>query len=82
RHNQIEHLQKLIQSLKDVVGEPQLIIGCDCILRRIEAEELQQQAQMSRIFMENNVIGFESYGEQIHAMHVNQTISGVAIGTP
>ena len=28
----------------------------------------------------NNVIGFSTYGEQINAMHLNQTLSGVAFG--
>ena len=29
----------------------------------------------------NNVIGFATYGEQFNAMHVNQTFTGVAIGS-
>ncbi len=82
RGDQTSHLKELLESLRTVVGEPQLIIGCDCILRRIEADHLQQQEQMSALFMANNVIGFETYGEQFHAMHVNQTFSGVAIGAP
>ena len=27
------------------------------------------------------MIGFSTYGEQYHAMHINQTFTGVAIGT-
>ena len=37
---------------------------------------------MSEIFAENNVVGFSTYGEQFEAMHVNQTFTGVAIGSP
>jgi hypothetical protein len=29
----------------------------------------------------NNCIGFSSYGEQYHGFHVNQTFTGLAIGT-
>jgi hypothetical protein len=35
---------------------------------------------VGRIFAENKVIGFATYGEQYNAMHVNQTFTGVAIG--
>lgn len=82
RGNQVAHLQKLLKSLDEAIGKPQLIIGCDCILRRIEIDQQQRQHQMSRLFIDNNIIGFETYGEQIHAMHVNQTFSGIAIGAP
>ncbi len=82
RGDQMRHLQDLLASLENAVGKPQLIIGCDCILRRIEIDHLQLQQQMSQLFIDSNTIGFETYGEQIHAMHVNQTFSGVAIGAP
>jgi len=82
RGDQVAHLNELMDCLHRCIGKPQLIIGCDCLLRRIEIDHLHLENQMSRIFMENNVIGFETYGEQTHAMHVNQTFSGVAIGSP
>jgi len=82
RGDQVEHLKKLLASLEEAVSKPQLIVGCDCILRRIEVDYLHLEEQMSQLLMQYNVIGFETYGEQIHAMHVNQTFSGVAIGEP
>jgi hypothetical protein len=54
------------------------IIGCDCILRRIEAEQTQMTHELSAIMAENNVTGFSTYGEQIGPLHVNQTMTGVA----
>ena len=30
--------------------------------------------------MRNNTIGFSSYGEQFRGVHVNQTLTGCAIG--
>jgi hypothetical protein len=30
----------------------------------------------------NRVVGFSTYGEQINSMHVNQTMTGVAIFAP
>ena len=62
------------------IGEPQLTIGCDCIHRRIEVEEAQLNEGLSRLYQRYRVIGFNTYGEQRDAMHVNHTFSGVAIG--
>ena len=35
---------------------------------------------MSELYRRNNVVGFNTYGEQYRSMHVNQTLTGVAIG--
>ena len=61
-------------------GVPELVIGCDCILRKLESEQKGIKAQISELMTKNNVIGFATYGEQFNAMHVNQTFTGVAIG--
>lgn len=58
------------------------ILACDCILRRIEAQQKQQTRQMSQVLARHNVTGFSSYGEQFGAMHVNLTMTGVAIYAP
>lgn len=54
------------------------IIGCDCILRRIEAEQMQMTRELSDVLAKYNVTGFSTYGEQIGPLHVNQTMTGVA----
>lgn len=61
---------------------PANIIGCDCILRRIEAEQTQQARQVSDVLSAHNVTGFSTYGEQIGPLHVNHTMSGVAFYHP
>lgn len=78
----------LVQNLKDAfaginekIGTPELVLGCDCILRHLEIQRQGLNEPVSRIFRDNNVIGFATYGEQFNAMHVNQTFTGIAIGT-
>lgn len=61
---------------------PDAIIACDCILRRIEAEQKQMSRDVSSLLAEFGVIGFSTYGEQIGGMHVNQTMTGVALYAP
>lgn len=76
----VENLQALMTRLEAEVGPPDLVLGCDCILRRLEIEQRQLIQPMSDIMRRNNAIGFNAYGEQYSAMHVNQTLTGVAIG--
>ena len=75
-----EDLQQLFSQLRSRLGEPQLVIGYDCIFRRLEIEHHGQVDQVSRILEANRVIGFSTYGEQFDGMHLNQTFTGVAIG--
>jgi hypothetical protein len=57
-------------------------LACDCILRKLEAQEKQKTRALSEILSQNNVVGFSTYGEQFNSMHVNQTLTGVAIYPP
>jgi hypothetical protein len=61
---------------------PEAIWACDCILRRLEAEEKQQVRALSEVMRRNRVVGFSTYGEQVNGLHVNQTMTGVAIFAP
>jgi hypothetical protein len=38
--------------------------------------------QISNVLKKHRVYGFSTYGEQFGAMHVNQTMTGVAIYAP
>jgi hypothetical protein len=61
------------------MGEPAIIIGCDCILRRLEMEEQQIDDKVGRLLAGSRVIGFSTYGEQYNSVHINQTFTGIAI---
>jgi hypothetical protein len=76
--NMVEHLSRKMGELS-VDGKPAHILGCDCILRRIEAEQNQMSRDLGDILSAHNVTGFSTYGEQIGPLHVNHTMSGVAI---
>ena len=52
----------------------------DIALRRLESEREGIKDEIGKIFVDNNVIGFATYGEQFNSMHVNQTFTGIAIG--
>ena len=74
--NMATHLQAKMEEIAQD-GPFSDIIGCDCILRRLEAEQTQTSHELSAIMAQNNVTGFSTYGEQIGPLHVNQTMTGV-----
>ncbi|HRY05678.1 MAG TPA: FIST N-terminal domain-containing protein [Hyphomicrobiaceae bacterium] len=71
-------LQRVEQSL----GRIDTVLGFDCILRRLDAENRQTRHQLADIYRRFNVVGFHTYGEQFNAMHLNQTLTGIAFGAP
>lgn len=77
----LEQLEVVFDGLAQRLGEPALVIGCDCFLRRLEIEACGELAAASRLLARGRVIGFNTYGEQHHGMHLNQTFTGVAIGS-
>jgi hypothetical protein len=79
--NMVTHLA---QGLADLCagGPPGAILATDCILRRMEAQEKQMTGAISDLLRQHGVRGFSTYGEQLNAMHVNQTMTGVALYPP
>ncbi|PSL20144.1 FIST N-terminal domain-containing protein [Shimia abyssi] len=77
----VAHLSRELDALADT-GAPDMILGCDCVLRRVEAEQKQLTGDISRLLAKHRVVGFSTYGEQVNSMHVNQTLTGVAIYPP
>jgi hypothetical protein len=77
----VANLQQAFDDVQAAIGPPQLVLGCDCILRRMETEREGIKERIGDIFARNNVVGFATYGEQFNSMHVNQTFTGIAIGS-
>jgi hypothetical protein len=79
--NMAEHLRQQMEALSHEEA-PAAILACDCLLRKVEAEQKQMISTLSAIMRQHNVVGFSTYGEQLNSMHVNQTMTGVAIYPP
>jgi hypothetical protein len=78
--DRIAGMEALFADIRAKIGEVDRIIGFDCVLNRIDAEQRQIARDVSQLYRRNAVVGFNTYGEQFHALHVNQTFSGLAIG--
>ena len=76
----VEVTRAELARLEAELGGVDLIIGFDCVLRRLDAEIRQKRRAISDLYKQYCVVGFETYGEQYRSMHLNQTFTGVAIG--
>jgi hypothetical protein len=76
----VKSLEDSFAEMRAAIGELQLVVGFDCILRRLEYSQAELLAGVERVFHDNNMVGFNSYGEQYNGVHINQTLTGVAIG--
>lgn len=77
----LDNLEEMLAGVSARLGTPSVIIACDCFLRRMELEALDHLDQASQLLRQAGVVGFNTYGEQHHGMHVNQTFTGVAFGS-
>ncbi len=76
----IKNIDQTFKEIQSSVGKPQLVLACDCILRNLELQRQGLKKEVEKIFQNNCVVGFSTYGEQFRGIHINQTITGLAIG--
>lgn len=70
------------RTLERLPRKPALVLGFDCILRRLALEQAGLQDQVAALHRRWNIRGFNTYGELHDGMHVNQTFVGMAFLPP
>jgi len=76
----VESTQAALRDVEGRLGSIDMILGFDCVLRRLDARNRQVFRDISELYRVNNVVGFGTYGEQYRSMHLNQTFTGIAFG--
>mgnify|MGYP000052944254 CR=1 FL=1 len=76
----VASLRKELERIEGQVGGAELILIFDCILRRTEFEQHGVDEEVGELLSTHRAVGFSTYGEQCDALHVNQTMVGVAFG--
>ena len=76
----VESTRNAFRAVGEKLGGADMILGFDCVLRRLDAQNRQVFRDISQLYRENNVVGFGTYGEQYRSMHLNQTFTGIAFG--
>ena len=58
-----------------------LVIGSNCILRALETETRKAHGPVGELFQKfsKHMIGFDTYGEQLDGLHINQTLVALAL---
>jgi len=79
---QAQSLTEGLEARMSALGRTALILGFDCVLRRIALEQAGLAGAVGRIYREHRVAGFNTYGEQHGGLHVNQTFVGLAFLEP
>ncbi len=77
----VANLEQALSEVRAEIGPPQLLLACDCILRKLEIAESGLGERVSEILRRNHAVGFSTYGEQFCGVHVNQTLTGIALGS-
>lgn len=72
-------LNTKLENITQRFGKSELVLACDCFLRRIEIEQKELSEQAKALYGKYNITGFNSYGEHINGIHLNQTFAGVFI---
>jgi hypothetical protein len=62
------------------VGGIRGLIAFNCLGRYIEAEARGLLDDLGRVYEAHPVVGFNTYGEQYYALHMNHTLTGLALG--
>lgn len=78
----VKDLERAFADIRAAIGDLALVIGFDCILRKLEVIDHRLGGRLETTLREINFVGFSSYGEQYGGVHVNQTLTGIAIGEP
>lgn len=73
-------LEEQIRTVKNTFINVHLMLGCDCVHRRLEIIETGLKEEVESLLQQVKFVGFNTYGEQFNSIHVNQTLTCVVIG--
>lgn len=76
----VANLENALYDSLVAVPRPRLLIGCECVHRRLEVEAGGLTQQVRQVLDRMEYVGFHTYGEQVDSLHVNQTFTGIILG--
>lgn len=84
KHSLIDETEKAFAELEAELGTLELSLFFECIHRRIEIESFSDSSKKKYFdfYKRVSALGFYTYGEQYCGLHINQTLTGVAFGSP
>lgn len=75
-----DNLRQRFDELRRQLRVPEVTLCFECVLRKLEVIDKNIQNEIGGIFRDAKAIGFHTYGEQLGAIHMSQTLTGIAFG--
>jgi len=69
-----------LRQIDSTLGGIDCVLGFDCLWRKVEIENRQMTKPMEEVYTRYRLNGFNTYGEQFNGIHLNQTLTGLALG--
>lgn len=76
----VGELSRNLDSLEADLGALELVLAFDCVSRRTEAAVAGTTQAIAQQLGRGALVGFSTYGELFNGLHLNHTLTGVAIG--
>lgn len=80
-HSMPDSLETDFKELSPNGKKAEVFLGFNCILRRLEAETRKCDKELAQQYQKiaKHTIGFDTYGEQLNGLHMNQTLVGILL---
>lgn len=78
----VHSMQECLDDIESSIGQIDMMMGFECILRKLDARHRNAIGRVGDLYMQNNIVAINVYGEQFQSMHINQTFTGVAFSVP
>ena len=78
----VANLRRQQRALADMLPGHVVTLGFDCFYRKMEVLDRQLKDAVRPVVDDLNLFAFNTYGEQFNGIHVNQTLTGIALGVP
>ncbi|MBI5890832.1 MAG: FIST C-terminal domain-containing protein [Nitrosomonadales bacterium] len=76
----LKKTEAVLDEVERELGGVEVMLVCDCILRNLEVTRNGTKNEAGEMFKRHKAVGFSTYGEQVGGVHINQTLTGIAIG--
>lgn len=76
----VTSLRHTLDDLKDQLPQLSGILAFDCITRKLGMLKRNQSAEAHAVAQQFPIVGFSTFGEQIGGVHMNYTLTGIALG--
>jgi hypothetical protein len=76
----LANMEQSFAAIEAEIGRPQFVFASDCVRRRMEILERALVDRVGEVFKHNRAVGFNTYGDQFRGVHVNRSLTGIAIG--